>query len=78
MCLSTIQVAKHLQMELSAVEEQVLDSADYMSILEEWLDKDSTSRALIFYYQEAEYLPFEDCGRHMAGAKGQMVSQVWS
>lgn len=60
-------------MDNAQVEEHVLDTAEQLRILNLWMEKHSPSRSIMFYYQDAEYLPLEECGRHMHGSKGQMV-----
>ena len=67
------QVGTRIKMDVSQVEENVLDTGEQVRILNLWMEKDSPSRAIMFYYQEADYLPLEECGRHMPGTKGQKV-----
>ena len=63
----------HLRMDLAQVEEHILDTPDQVVMFSNWLEKESKSRTLMFYYQDSEYLPLEECGRHMNGQKGQLV-----
>lgn len=68
------QVARCLEIDVDQVEEQILDTPEQIEIFSAWLGKDRAVRTLSFCYQEAEYLPLEDCGRVMNGQKGQPVS----
>lgn len=56
------------------MEEHILDTPMQITMFNDWIEKDSESRTLIMYYQYSEYLPLEECGRHMNGQKGQRVS----
>lgn len=60
-------------MDLAQVEEQIIDTAEQVATFNQWLSNKATVKTLSFFYQLAEYLPLEDCGRHMNGQKGQMV-----
>ena len=60
-------------MDLAQAEEHILDTPEQMKMFNDWLEKESQSRTIMFYYQDADYLPLEDCGRHMNGVKGQLV-----
>lgn len=65
-----------MELDVSQAEEHVLDTQIQMKMFNDWLEKDSPSRTLIFCYQDADYLPLEDCGRHMSGMKGQLVANL--